>query len=219
MAHFSFLPPALAAYSVENWLREPEILVRLREETSALPNAGMQITSDQGQLMGVLAKIANVKRYLEIGVFTGYSSLAVAMALPEEGQVVALDVSEEFTNVARRYWEEAGVSDKIELHLAPATETLDWLLAEGNEETFDMAFIDADKPNYLAYYERVLPLVKTNGFVLVDNVFWNGRVADPENQEENTVYIREVNEALRQDERVDIAIVPIGDGLTIARKR
>lgn len=219
MAHFSFLPPALASYTLENWLHEPDILRRLRVETSALPNAGMQITSDQGQLMALLAKIAGVKRYLEIGVFTGYSSLAMAMALPEDGEVVALDVSEEFTSVARRYWEEAGVSEKIALHLAPAVETLDWLLAEGNEETFDMAFIDADKPNYLAYYERVLQLVKANGVILVDNVFWNGRVADPENNEENTKFIREVNSTLYQDERIELAIIPIGDGLTVARKR
>src|SRR3954454_19329096 len=150
MSRSLLIPEELYGYVERNWVREPDVLRRLREETQAMPNAMMQIGPDQGQLMGLLVRLIGAKRTLEIGVFTGYSSLATALALPDDGQIVACDVSEEFTSVARRYWKEAGVEEKIDLRIAPAVETLDWLLAQGAEETFDFAFIDADKANYLA---------------------------------------------------------------------
>jgi caffeoyl-CoA O-methyltransferase len=213
------LPEALQHYVAANWVHEPEPLSRLRVETSEMKNAGMQIGPDQGVLMGILAKLIGAKRYLEVGVFTGYSSTSVALALPEDGEVIACDVSEEFTSMARRYWAEAGVADKITLHLAPAAETLDWLLAEGEGETFDMAFIDADKPNYPAYYDRVLDLLRPNGLLLIDNVLWSGRVADPTVDDPDTVTLRELNAMIHEDPRVEACLIPIGDGLTIARKR
>ena len=215
MAHKSFLPEALQDYALSHWLREPEILGRLREETAAHPRAGMQIPPDQGQLMQLLVRLTGAKRCLEIGVFTGYSSLAVALALPDDGEIVALDVSEEFTSVARRYWAEAGVDGKIHLHLAPALETLATLEAE----TFDLAFIDADKGNYLAYYEAALALLKPNGLILIDNVLWDGKVADPNALDEDTLALKTLNTALLKDDRIDLALMPIGDGVTVARKR
>ncbi len=211
------MPDALYEYTIENWLREPEILRQLREETRTLPNHNMQISPDQGQLMGVLAKLIGAKNYLEIGVFTGYSSLSVALALPTDGKVVACDVSEEFTSVARRYWKKAGVESKIDLRLGEGVETLDVLIHEGR--SFDMAFIDADKPNYLNYYERCLRLVRPGGLILIDNVLWDGKVAEVEDVEENTEVIRGVNRVLLGDERVDLALIPIADGLTVARVR
>jgi len=219
MPHKSYLAEPLQDYVFANWLREPDILRRLREETAELTNAGMQIPPDQGQLMGVLAKLIGAKNYLEVGVFTGYSSLAVALALPEDGRVVACDVSEEFTSMGRKYWAEAGVADKIDLHIRPAVETLDWLLAEGLEETFDMAFVDADKSNYMAYYERALSLLRVGGVLLIDNVLWHGRIIDQEFQDPDTLALRELNAALTSDDRIDLALIPIGDGVTIARKR
>jgi len=204
-------------YMLENWLREPELLRRLREETAKMPNAGMQISPDQGQLMGVLTRLFGVKSYLEIGVFTGYSSLSVALAMPEDGQIVACDVSEEFTSTARRYWQEAGVAGKVDLRLAPGVESLDALISEGR--TFDMAFIDADKPGYPNYYERCLNLVRRGGAILIDNVLWSGKVADPTAHDESTDLIRKFNKTLHQDERVDLALIPIADGLTVARVR
>jgi len=213
------LPDNLKHYVAANWVHEPEALTRLREETSALTNAGMQIGPDQGVLMGILAKLIGAKRYLEVGVFTGYSSTSVALALPDDGVVVACDVSEEFTSMARRYWAEAGVADKITLHLAPATETLDRLIAEGHVGGFDMAFIDADKPNYPNYYERVIQLLRPNGVLLIDNVLWSGKVADPAVTDEDTKILRALNAAIHNDNRVEACLIPIGDGLTIARKK
>lgn len=207
------------AYLWENWVREPEVLARLREETSARENAQMQISAEQGQFMAMMVKLIGAKRYLEVGVFTGYSSLAVALALPNDGQVVACDVSEEYTGVARRFWREAGLADRIDLRIAPAAETLESLIEGGRAGSFDMMFIDADKGSYPTYIELGLKLLRSGGLMLIDNVFWDGRVADPENQEEDTIAIRSVNAALHGDERVDVAIVPIGDGLTLARKR
>lgn len=215
MAHKSFLPEALQDYVLAHWLREPEILRRLREETAAHPRAGMQIPPDQGQLMQLLVRLTGARRCLEIGVFTGYSSLAVALALPTDGEIVALDVSEEFTAVARRYWAEAGVSKRIHLHLGPALETLDRL--EG--EVFDLAFIDADKENYLAYFERALELLRPNGLILIDNVLWDGKVADTSADDVDTRALKALNAALHADERIDLALIPIGDGVTVARKR
>lgn len=200
-------------------LREPEILQQLREETSHLPNARMQIAPEQGQFMAMLIQLVGATKTLEVGVFTGYSSLCVALALPVTGKIVACDVSEEYTNIARRYWQEAGVADKIELRLAPALETLDQLLATGQAETFDFAFIDADKGNYHAYYERSLQLIRPGGLIAVDNVLWSGRVADPQSQENTTKALREFNQKLHQDQRINLSIVPIADGLTLALKR
>ncbi|MDR3688651.1 MAG: class I SAM-dependent methyltransferase [Fimbriimonas sp.] len=216
----SFLiPDALKGYVAENWVHEPDILRRLREETSLLKSAGMQIGPDQGVLMGILTKLIGAKRCLEVGVFTGYSSLSVAMALPPDGILVALDVNEEYTGMARRYWEEAGVTDKIQLHLAPAVETLDALLADGHRGSFDFAFIDADKPNYLNYYHRVLELLRPNGLLLMDNVLWSGRIADPNHVDPETTALRELNAFVHEDDRVEACLIPIGDGVSIVRKK
>lgn len=200
-------------------LREPEVLKRLREETAKLPNAIMQISPEQGQFMGMLIRLLGAKLTLEVGVFTGYSSIAVALALPEEGRIVACDVSEEYTSVARRYWREAGVDHKIGLRLAPAVETLDRLLAEGKSGAFDFAFIDADKENYDGYYERALKLLRPGGLIAVDNVLWHGKVLDESVQDADTRAIRALNEKLHRDERVWVSLLPIGDGMTLACKR
>lgn len=200
-------------------VRQPDILRRLREETANHPHATMQISPEQGQFMALLVQLMGAKKTLEIGVFTGYSSLAVALALPPDGKIIACDVSEEYTNVARRYWQEAGVAEKIDLRIAPALDTLDLLLASGEEESFDFAFIDADKGNYQEYYERCLKLIRPGGLIAIDNVLWSGRVADSQVQDQSTQAIRKFNEKLFQDERVTISIVPIADGLTLALKR
>ncbi|NEP11831.1 MAG: methyltransferase domain-containing protein [Symploca sp. SIO2C1] len=200
-------------------LREPEILTQLRQETAQLPMGRMQIAPEQGQFMALLVQLLGAKNTLEVGVFTGYSSLAVALALPTDGKVVACDVSEEYTTVARRYWQQAGVADKIELHIAPALETLERLLAEGQADTFDFAFIDADKSNYTNYYEQALKLIRPGGLIAVDNVLWSGKVADPQVQDNSTKAIRAFNQKLHQDQRVNLSLVAIADGLTLALKR
>ncbi|MEH2461531.1 class I SAM-dependent methyltransferase [Nostoc sp.] len=200
-------------------LREPEILLKLRQETASHPGSGMQISPEQGQFMRLLVELIGAKKTLEVGVFTGYSSLSVALALPADGKIIAADVSEEFTAIARRYWQEAGIADKIDLRLAPALETLDQLLATGQAETFDFAFIDADKENYDGYYERSLQLLRPGGLIAIDNVLWSGQVADEQNQDENTQAIRALNQKLHHDERVSLSLVPIADGLTLAIKR
>jgi caffeoyl-CoA O-methyltransferase len=212
------LTPALHDYMLQVSLREPAVLRRLREETAEHPNAGMQVAPEQGQFMAMLVRMLGATEALEVGVFTGYSSLAVALALPAHGRLTACDVSEEFTAVARRYWAEAGVAHKITLRLAPALETLDALVAEGRAGTFDFAFIDADKQGYPAYYERALVLVRPGGVIAVDNVFRRGRVVDPDVQDPDTVAIRRFNEQLHADDRVELSLVPIGDGLTLARR-
>jgi caffeoyl-CoA O-methyltransferase len=206
-------------YLLSASLREPEILRSLREETANHPYARMQISPEQGQFMALLVQLMGAKKTLEVGVFTGYSSLCVALALPPDGKIIACDVSEEFTSVAQRYWQEAGVADKIDLRIAPALETLDRLLAEGQAQTFDFAFIDADKGNYQGYYERSLQLVRPGGLIAIDNVLWSGRVADPQDRDISTQNIRAFNEKLHRDERVSISLVPIADGLTLAVKR
>jgi caffeoyl-CoA O-methyltransferase len=213
------LDDPLYDYLLSVSLREPEILLQLREETARLPNAMMQISPEQGQFMALLVELLGATKTLEIGVFTGYSSLCVALALPPNGKIVACDVSEEYTAVARRYWEAGGVAHKIDLRVAPALETLDELLAAGQAETFDFSFIDADKGNYEGYYERSLQLVRPGGLIAVDNVLWSGRVADSQNQDSSTKTIRAFNEKLHHDERVTLSLVPIADGLTLARKR
>jgi predicted O-methyltransferase YrrM len=200
-------------------LREPALLRQLRDETAADPLARMQISPEQGQFMALLVRLMGARRCLEVGVFTGYSSLAVALALPDDGRIVACDVSEQWTAVARRYWDAAGVAHKVELRLAPALETLERLLAAGAAGSFDFAFLDADKESYLSYYECLLELVRPGGLILADNTLWSGRVADPANTEVTTEALRRFNERLRVDERVDLSVVPIGDGLTLARKR
>ena len=209
----------LAQYIRSVTLREPEILKKLREETAKLPNAMMQIGPEQGQFMGMLIRLLGVKLTLEVGVFTGYSSTVVALALPEDGRIVACDVSEEYTSVARRYWRQAGVEHKIGLRLAPAVESLDALLAEGKSGAFDFAFIDADKENYDRYYERALKLLRPGGLIAIDNVLWHGKVLDQSVQDADTRAIRALNEKLHHDERVLVSLLPIGDGLTLACKR
>ena len=200
-------------------LREPDILASLREETAKHPMGMMQIAPEQGQFMEMLVQLMGATKTIEIGVFTGYSSLCVALALPPNGQIIACDVSEEYTAIARRYWEAAGVANKISLQLGPAINTLDKLIAEGQAGTFDFAFIDADKENYEAYFERSLQLVRNGGLIVIDNVLWSGRVADPQVQDESTTAIRTFNEKLRNDPRVTLSVVPIADGLTLALKR
>jgi predicted O-methyltransferase YrrM len=199
-------------------LREPTILTQLRQETAQMPRSIMQISPEQGQFMALLVKLIGAKKTLEVGVFTGYSSLVVALALPADGKIVACDVSEEYTSVARRYWQQAGVADKIDLHIAPALETLDNLLTAGERETFDFAFIDADKGNYENYYERCLELIRPGGLIAIDNVLWSGKVADTEIQDNQTNKIRDLNRKLHEDSRITLSLVPIADGLTLAMK-
>ncbi|HJO05332.1 MAG TPA: class I SAM-dependent methyltransferase [Acidobacteriota bacterium] len=200
-------------------LREPALLRQLRAETASHPMAVMQISPEQGQFMALLARLMGARRMLEIGVFTGYSSLVVALALPPEGRIIACDVSEEYTSVAQRYWEDAGVADKIDLRLGPAVETLDALIEDGQQATFDMAFIDADKKEYDAYYERALQLVRAGGLIAIDNVLWSGAVLDESDSDEMVAAIRALNAKLRDDDRVDLSMLPLGDGLTLAAKR
>jgi caffeoyl-CoA O-methyltransferase len=209
----------LQDYILAHSLREPEVLRRLRQETAGLPGAGMQIGPEQGQFMALLVELIGARLTLEIGTFTGYSALVVALALPPGGRVVACDVSEEYTAVARRYWAEAGVADKIELHLAPALETLDRLLAEDQAGSFDFAFIDADKVNYGAYYERALALLRPGGLIAIDNVLWNGKVVEAAPGDPDTRAIQDLNGTIKDDSRVSISLLPLGDGLTLARKR
>ncbi|MBH8566389.1 class I SAM-dependent methyltransferase [Nostoc sp. CENA67] len=213
------LDSQLYDYLLSTSVREPEILWRLRQETASHPRARMQISPEQGQFMRLLVQLLGAKKTLELGVFTGYSSLSVALALPADGKIVACDVSEEFTAIARQYWQQAGVADKIDLRLAPALETLDALLADGQAGTFDFAFIDADKENYDGYYERSLQLLRPGGLIAIDNVLLSGRVANPQIQDESTQAIRALNKKLHDDDRVTLSLVPIGDGLTLALKR
>jgi predicted O-methyltransferase YrrM len=213
------LTDTLYRYLVEHSVREHPVQAELRAETARQQHAGMQIGADQGQFMALLVKLLGARRAIEVGVFTGYSALAVALALPDDGRIVACDLSEEWTDIARRYWQKAGVAHKIDLRLAAAVRTLDALLAEGGEGRYDFAFIDADKGNYLAYYERCLRLVRPGGLIAADNTLWSGEVADPANTQPDTVALRAFNEVLHRDERVDLALLPLGDGLTLARKR
>jgi predicted O-methyltransferase YrrM len=208
----------LAEYIRQVTLREPEPLRRLREETEEHPKASMQTSPEQGQFLHLLARVAGAKKTLEVGVFMGYSSTWVAMALPPGGRIVACDVSETYTTRARQCWREAGVTDKIDLRIAPALETLDALIAEGQSGTFDFAFIDADKSNYGNYYERALKLVRKGGLIAVDNVLWHGAVIDDEARDADTLAIRALNRKLHSDQRVALSMATIGDGLTLACK-
>ena len=209
----------LADYIQSISLREPDILKQLREETAKLSMARMQISPEQGQFMALLAQLMGAKKTLEIGVFTGYSALAVALALPDDGKVIACDISEEYTAIAKDFWERAGVSEKIDLRIAPALETLDQLISEGETGSFDLAFIDADKRNYENYYERALRLLRPGGLILIDNVLWSGKVVDPTITDKQTQAIREFNQKLHQDSRISLSLIAIADGLTLVLKR
>ena len=209
----------LLEYLRQNAVREPKVLQELREETQRLPNAGMQISSEQGQLMAMLVKLVNARKIIEVGTFTGYSSTVMALAMPPEGQLIACDVSEEYTRMARKFWQKAGVEQKVQLILGNAKESLKQLLQADEQETFDLAFIDADKTAYVEYYEFCLQLLRPGGLILVDNVLWGGQVADSSNHDMDTEALRTFNVALSSDQRIDLCMVPIGDGLTMARKR
>lgn len=210
----------LYRYLISVGVRDSELLKQLREENAQHPRAVMQIAPEQGQFMGLLVNLLNVKKALEIGVFTGYSSLIVAMAMPDDGQLIACDISDEYTVTARKYWEKAGVAHKVDLRIAPAVETLEKLILEGHGNSFDFAFIDADKSNYDTYYELVLELVRPGGLIAVDNVLWSGRVAAPVSEQDNrTKRIHGLNQKIHADERVTMSLVPIADGLMLAMKR
>lgn len=214
----AFIDPDLYEYILSTTLRDDPLLSDLREETARMSEGSMQISPDQGQFMAMLVKLIGVKRAIEIGVFTGYSSLCVARSLPDDGQLVACDISVEYTDTARRYWERAGVAGKIDLRIGPAVDTLDRMIHEGESGTFDFAFIDADKPNYPKYYERCLRLLRTGGVVLVDNALWGGHVADGTRNDDITSTLRKLNASAGRDSRVEVSLLPIGDGLLLARK-
>jgi caffeoyl-CoA O-methyltransferase len=199
--------------------REPEVLQRLRDETAALPEHQMQIPPEQGALLAMLVELTGARRCLEVGTFTGYSSTAVALALPDDGRIVCCDVSEEWTSIARRYWQEAGVADKVDLRIAPAAETLDALLADGEEDSFDFAFVDADKTGYDGYYERLLRLVRPGGLIAIDNVLWGGRIVDEDPEDDSTRALQALNRKIAADERVSLCLLPVADGVTLARRR
>lgn len=212
------LDDSLYAYVLEHSLREHPAQAALREATKSHPHAVMQIGPEQGQFMALLVRLLGARRTIEIGVFTGYSALCVALALPDDGYVLACDVSDEYTRIGRPYWEEAGVSHKIDLRLASARDTLDARLAGGEAGKFDFAFIDADKPSYDDYYERCLRLLRTGGLIAIDNTLWSGSVAIPA-KTADTAALQALNDKLHRDERIDLSLLPIGDGLTLARKR
>ena len=212
------LPDSIYQYLCSVSLREPELLAELREVTRTLPRASMQLSPEEGQFISLLVKMTGARKCLEVGVFTGYSSTCIALALPPEGRLIACDVSVEWTAIARRYWEKAGVANKIDLRLGPGIDILDALLADGQAGTFDFAFIDADKGNYENYYERALKLVRSGGLIGIDNTLWYGKPADPAVNDPDTEAIREVNRRVHADARVTMSLVPIGDGLTLALK-
>ncbi len=213
------LTDAVYEYLLDHSLREHPVLAELREKTAALEEADMQIAPEQGQFMGLLVKLLGVRRALEVGVFAGYSALSVALALPEDGVLVACDISREWTDIARPHWEAAGVAGRIDLRLGPANDTLNGLIDAGEGGTYDFAFIDADKLGYDAYYERCLTLLRPGGLVVIDNVLRDGRVADESVDDEETVAMRRLNRKILSDDRVDMSMLPVADGLTLAQKR
>ena len=219
MKSWPSLTGALSDYVDANWLRDTPLKQRLRAETGKMRQAGMQISAHQGQQMALLARLLGARRAVEVGTFTGYSALCVAEVLPADGKLWCCDVSEEWTSIGRRYWKEAGVDKKIELTLGPALATLDKLLTQGLSGQIDMAFIDADKGNYDGYYERCLRLVRPGGAILIDNVLWGGSVANLADKDADTEAIRTLNAKLRKDERVDLTLFAVGDGMTCALKR
>lgn len=212
------LDDRLYAYVLEQGGREPEIARRLRERTASMPQAGMQISPEQGNLMALLIELLGVRLAVEIGTFTGYSALRSALALPRDGRLICCDLSEDYTRIGQPFWREAGVADRIDLRIGPALETLDALIPEDGAGTVDFVFIDADKANYDAYYEKALALLRPGGVVAIDNVLWSGAVVDPEDDSADTEAIRSLNSKIHGDERVNMALLPIGDGLTLARK-
>lgn len=209
----------LHRYLLNHSVRESELLKRLREVTAEQAMSRMQIGPEQGQFMALLVELLGAERILEIGTFTGYSAICLAQALPAHGRLLCCDVSTEWTDIAKPFWREAGVSERIDLRIAPALETLDGLLAGGQSDGFDMAFIDADKTNYLNYYERCLRLVRPGGLIMLDNTLWGGAVADPDDRDADTLALRQLNDRLLADQRISLSLVPIGDGLTLARVR
>ena len=213
------LTPRLYDYLLSVGVRQHPVLEQLAADTARMPEAEMQISPEQGAFMALLVELTGAKRCLEVGVFTGYSALAVALAMPEDGRLLACDVNEKWTAIARTYWTEAGVEDKIHLRLAPALETLDNFLAEGMAGSFDFAFIDADKTEYAAYYERALELLRPGGLMVVDNVLCGGKAADPANTSADMLSRRDFNASLYQDERITLSMIPVADGLTLAIKR
>ena len=210
---------SLYGYLLDNSLRDDPLLRQLREQTAQDPLARMQIAPEQGQFMALLVKLTGARRVIEVGTFTGYSSLCMARALPEDGYLLCCDVDDYWTGIARQYWRKAGIADRIELKLAPAVDTLQELLDKGQQGSFDLTFIDADKENYDRYYEQSLELIKPNGLIIFDNMLWSGRVADPDHNDIDTMALRELNRKLHRDERVDISLIPMADGITLARKR
>jgi len=219
MARGLFFPEEISDYLLSVSVREHPLLRMLREETANHPQARFQIPPEQGQFMSLLIQLMCARRTIEIGVFTGYSSLAVALALPADGSILACDISEEFTSIARRYWREAGVDDMIDLRLRPAIQTLTELIAQGHGGTYDFTFIDADKSSYEGYYECALKLLRPGGLIMVDNVLWSGRVLDESDQTADTIALRTFNKALLADSRVSLSMLPLGDGVTLALKR
>jgi O-methyltransferase len=213
------LDDRLHRYLVEHSVRESPLLARLRETTMGLEMSNMQIAPEQGQFMALLVELLGAERIIEIGTFTGYSALCMAQAMPAHGRLLCCDISTEWTEIGRGFWREAGVEDRIDLRIAPAMETLDELLEQGAAGSFDMAFIDADKSGYVDYYERCLRLLRRGGLVMFDNTLWDGAVADPADRSDDTRALRELNDRLLADERVSLSLVPIGDGLTLARVR
>lgn len=213
------LDDRLYRYLVDHSVPENTLLAELRQATAALPMAQMQIAPEQGQFMALLVQLMGARKTLEVGVFTGYSALVVALALPADGVVVACDINKEYTAIARQFWQKAGVASKIDLRLGPAVETLEQLIAAGEADSFDFAFIDADKSSYDRYYEQALQLVRPGGLIALDNVLWSGQVADPAVQDNRTNLIRALNAKLHQDNRISLSLVPIADGLTLALKR
>ena len=218
MAHRSLIPQAVDDYLRTVVARETPLQQRLRAETTKLPMGGMQIGADQGAMLAFLVRLIGARNAIEIGTFTGYSALAVASALPAGGRLVCCDVSEEWTAIARRYWADAGVADRIDLHLRPARETLEELLRTKGAGSFDFAFIDADKTGYDAYYEACLGLLRPGGLIAIDNVLWSGTVADPADQKPDTTALRKLTLKIRDDRRVDACLVSVGDGVMLARK-
>ncbi|MEX1033788.1 MAG: class I SAM-dependent methyltransferase [Cellvibrionaceae bacterium] len=210
---------AIYTYLLDSSFRDDPLLRELREESAKDPLARMQIAPEQGQFLALLVKLIGARRIIEVGTFTGYSSLVMARALPRDGHLLCCDLSKHWTDVARRYWKRAGVAERIELKLAPARETLQGLLDAGQQRTYDMAFIDADKENYDRYYELCLRLLRPNGLLVLDNTLWDGRVADPRANDVDTRAIRALNGKLKEDQRVDISLIPMADGITLARKR
>jgi len=213
------LTDELYEYLLSISLREPDLLRRLRDETGKLEDGRMQISPDQGQFMALLVELLGARNVLELGAFTGYSALVMALALPDDGRVLTCDINRERTEVAQKYWDESGLGHKINLHIGPASETLEMLLVNGQAEDFDFAFIDADKASLDLYYELCLKLVRPGGLIAVDNTLWHGKVIDPQVTDQDTEAIRAINAKLRVDQRVSLSVVPIGDGLALARKR